>query len=78
MKTAISLPNELFRKAEAMAKKLRISRSKLYALALTAFLAQNNCQFIPEQLNQVYSPTRAEVNPIARNVQLDLLKPVDW
>jgi mRNA interferase MazF len=28
MKTAVSIPNELFRRAEAKAKKLRVSRSR--------------------------------------------------
>src|SRR5277367_3591540 len=33
MKTAVSLPDELFRRAEAIAHRLRVSRSQLYSRA---------------------------------------------
>jgi metal-responsive CopG/Arc/MetJ family transcriptional regulator len=46
MKTAVSVPDELFRQAEAEAKKLRISRSKLYASALSEFLDRKRSKSI--------------------------------
>ena len=78
MKTAISLPDELFQQAEAEAQKLRISRSQLYAQALTVFLAQSSSQSTTEQLNQVYSSTRAELDPVLQNAQIELLKQSKW
>ena len=39
MKTAVSVPDPLFRRAERTAKRLGISRSELYARALNDFLA---------------------------------------
>ena len=44
MKTAVSLPDEIFRQAEARAKKLRISRSKLYATALSEYLERQRAE----------------------------------
>jgi len=38
MKTAISIPDPLFEEAEAVAKELGVSRSKLMQLALREFL----------------------------------------
>ncbi|HEY8945647.1 MAG TPA: hypothetical protein VIM73_15365 [Polyangiaceae bacterium] len=38
MKTAISVPDEVFQKAEAAAKRLKVSRSELYSRALQEFL----------------------------------------
>ena len=38
MKTAISVPDEIFEKGEATAKRLKISRSELYSRALQAFV----------------------------------------
>jgi metal-responsive CopG/Arc/MetJ family transcriptional regulator len=78
MKTAVSLPDKLFREAEATAKKLRISRSQLYAQALTAFLGENSSQSITEQLNRVYSDTRAEVDWALQKSQIDLLRKAEW
>lgn len=40
MKTAVSIPDKLHKQAEAKAKKLGVSRSKLHQLALEQFLAK--------------------------------------
>ena len=41
MKVAISIPDPVFADAEALAKRMKISRSKLYAKALDAFVAEH-------------------------------------
>lgn len=41
MKTAISLPDAVFRAAERLAKRVRKSRSQLYADALREYLARH-------------------------------------
>lgn len=46
MKTAVSIPDPVFDEAEALAKRLGISRSKLYARALGTFVANH----APDQL----------------------------
>ena len=46
MKTAISLPDDLFRMAEAAARKLKMSRSQLYAAALAEFLERRRASKI--------------------------------
>jgi metal-responsive CopG/Arc/MetJ family transcriptional regulator len=38
LKTSISLPDHLFRRAEAAARKLKMSCSQLYATALAEYL----------------------------------------
>ena len=54
MKTAVSIPDELFEKAEQTAKRLKMSRSQLYAEALADFLRQREAASITERLNAVY------------------------
>jgi metal-responsive CopG/Arc/MetJ family transcriptional regulator len=78
MKTAVSLPDELFRQAELIAKRRRVSRSQLYAEALADFLSRNHAESVTEQLNAVYSAARAEVDPGLRRAQLKLLEQVRW
>ena len=78
MKTAISLPDELFRQAERMAKRLRVSRSHLYATALTKFLAGDQPERVTAKLNEVYSQSPAEIHPELQRAQLKLLKPNRW
>ena len=41
MKVAVSIPDPVFAEAEALAKRMKLSRSKLYAKALDAFVAEN-------------------------------------
>ena len=54
MKTAISLSNALYEKAEETAIYLGIPRSKLYAIALEEFILRNNGKMITEKINEVY------------------------
>ena len=42
MKTAISIPDPLFERADALARRLRVSRSELYARAVAIFVAEND------------------------------------
>jgi metal-responsive CopG/Arc/MetJ family transcriptional regulator len=53
MKTAVSLPDEVFRSAERFAKRARKSRSRLYAEALTEYLARHAPDEITEDMNRV-------------------------
>jgi metal-responsive CopG/Arc/MetJ family transcriptional regulator len=55
MKTAISIPNELFEAAERVADRLGLSRSELYQRALAKYLEHQNDAAITEKLNQVYA-----------------------
>ena len=55
MKTAISLPDTLFSKAEETAKIMGIPRSQLYTKALEEYLERYQEENITEKYNQVYS-----------------------
>jgi metal-responsive CopG/Arc/MetJ family transcriptional regulator len=54
MKTAISLPDQVFYEAEETAHYMGIPRSKLYLNALLEYLEKNNRKKITEKLNKVY------------------------
>lgn len=54
MKTAISIPDEVFEAAERTAKSLGVSRSELYATAVREFLERQRREGVTEKLNQVY------------------------
>ena len=78
MKTAVSLPDDLFRRAETAARRLRVSRSKLYAKAIAEFLKQQNSSAITERLNDVYSRHRAKVDAGLHRAQLKSLAKDNW
>lgn len=62
MKTAVSLPDELFLSAEAVADRLGIARSKLFALALREFIQNHTQEGITERLNEIYSHEDSVLN----------------
>jgi predicted DNA-binding protein len=55
MKTAISLPDTLYERAEKTASHLGIPRSKLYALALEEFVVKHDENTITGKINEVYN-----------------------
>ena len=55
MKTAISISNSLFEKAEKTAHYMGIPRSRLYVIALEEYIARHNGEMITQKLNEVYS-----------------------
>ena len=80
MKTAISIPDELFQIAEGAAKRLSISRSELYQRALAAFLDRHQDRLVTEALNEVYG-TDSEarpVDPLLERLQLASLPLEEW
>jgi len=54
MKTAVSIPDKLFRAADRLAKNLGISRSELYARALQRYLDEDDQSWVTERLNEIY------------------------
>ncbi len=55
MKTAISLPDPVFRSAERLAARMGVSRSELYRRALVELLVRHDDDQVTAQLNAVYS-----------------------
>ena len=53
MKTAVSIPNELFKGAERLARRSKKSRSRLYSDALQEYLARHVADEMTEQMDQV-------------------------
>jgi metal-responsive CopG/Arc/MetJ family transcriptional regulator len=53
MKTAISLPERIFKEAERFARRLRKSRSQLYAEAIAEYLSRHGSDDITESMNAV-------------------------
>jgi metal-responsive CopG/Arc/MetJ family transcriptional regulator len=78
MKTAVSMPDDLFQMAEATARRLRVSRSELYAKAIAEFLKRQQRNTITERLNEVYSRNRAKVDSALHRAQLESLEKDAW
>lgn len=53
MKTAVSVPDDIFRKADRLARAAGKSRSEVYATALRDYLARHAPDEVTEALNRV-------------------------
>jgi hypothetical protein len=78
VKTAVSVPDDLFRLAEATARRLRLSRSELYAKAIAEFLKQQDAATITERLNELYSRPPAKVDSGLHRAQVKSLEKDPW
>lgn len=58
MKTAISIPDRVFRSAEQLAARLGVSRSVLYSKALAELVEKYRADLITSRLNEVYGPDK--------------------
>ncbi len=54
IKTAISIEKSLFAQANALARKLKVSRSRLFVLALEDFIREQENRELLEKINAVY------------------------
>jgi predicted transcriptional regulator len=78
MKTAISIPDDLFEAAEGLAEELRVSRSQLYARAVAELLARLRDDDVTRRLDEVYSRTGSRLDPVLERLQGDSLPSEDW
>jgi len=62
IKTAISMHKSLFEQAENLARKLKVSRSRLFVMALEDFIHRQQNRELLEQINAAYKdePDRSE------------------
>jgi metal-responsive CopG/Arc/MetJ family transcriptional regulator len=74
MKTAISLPDTLFRAAESLAGRLGVSRSRLYAAALEEYIARHQARRVSERLDAVYSSEPSIIDPAVARAQAQSLR----
>ncbi len=69
MKTAVSLPDDLFLSANDLAKRQGISRSELYAVALAEYVAKHRGEDVTSKLNEVLAGESSGVDPALRAAQ---------
>jgi predicted transcriptional regulator len=76
VKTAISIPDDVFRRAERLAKKRNVSRSQLYTTALVHLLEGEPM----DEVTRAYDSAFAEdnVDPFTRDAARLVLAGIEW
>jgi predicted transcriptional regulator len=77
MKTAVSIPDELFEQADRFAERTGRSRSQLYAEALAAFLSESLGSSVTAALDDVYADGPADAGAGVRAARVAIARG-DW
>jgi len=78
MKTAVSIPDDVFEEAERLATELQTSRSQLYSRALQEFVARHAPNRLTEAMNRVVDEVGVEADELTRRASHRVLKQVEW
>jgi metal-responsive CopG/Arc/MetJ family transcriptional regulator len=78
MKTAVSLPDDVFAEAEALSKTLGTSRSSLYAAALREYLTRHRPDAVTAALDALYGQTEVRLDPALRAAAAQILEHSEW
>lgn len=78
MKTAISIPDKVFRSADSLAKRLGISRSELYATAITEFLSKHQARHVTARLDAIYAEEDSSLSPDLIQLQVKSVAHEEW
>ena len=70
MKTAISIPDDVFAAAEAAAERTGMSRSELFVAAVRLYLRQQGERGVTERLDRVYDRVESKVDPVLAAMQI--------
>ena len=82
IKTAISMQKDLFFKVNKLAKELKVSRSKLFVIAVQDFIKKQESQALLSQINNAFSdypdPDEQAIQSGMRRKHLDNLGDESW
>ncbi|MEA2415607.1 MAG: hypothetical protein QOI58_2264 [Thermoanaerobaculia bacterium] len=69
MKTTVSIPDSVFEAADKLARRIGISRSRLYTGALRRFVQDHDDEAITAKLNEVYATEASDLDPVLQSIQ---------
>lgn len=78
MKTAVSLPDEIFLSANELAQRQGMSRSELFAVALAEYLAKHRDENVTAKLNEVLADQPSGLDPALRTAQAQSVGSGEW
>lgn len=78
MKTAVSLPDEVFETAEELADRLKVSRSELYARALKDYVRRHSPDAVTDAYDRLCSELDSSADSFVRHAARLTVKRTDW
>jgi hypothetical protein len=78
MKTAISVPDEVFESAEHLAKHLKMSRSELYSRAVAEFVSRHSPDEVTASFDRVCAAVADRPDPTFQRAARRVLERSEW
>jgi predicted transcriptional regulator len=78
MKTAVSIPDPVFQSAERTARRLKMSRSELYAKAVAAFVEAHRSDDVTKRLDDLYKEEPSTLDPVIEAMALTSIERDEW
>jgi metal-responsive CopG/Arc/MetJ family transcriptional regulator len=78
MKISVSLLDGLVKEADAVARKLRVSRSTLIQTALREFLTRGRDEKVTAALNRSLAKHPHEIDPFLQQLVIEAMKRIEW
>jgi metal-responsive CopG/Arc/MetJ family transcriptional regulator len=78
MKTAISIPDEVYQDAERLARRTRKSRSRLYGDALREYLARHAPDEVTEAMNRACAEVGESKDTFVSSAAHRILERSEW
>ena len=78
MKTAVSIPDEVFEGAERLARRTKRSRSRLFSDALKEYLARHSPDKVTEAMNQACAAIGDAQDEFVSSAARRILEKSEW
>ena len=78
MKTAVSIPDDVFADAERLARRLKKSRSQLYSHALREYVSRHSGEDVTEALDKICGELSKGDDGFAAAASRRRLRRVEW
>lgn len=78
MKTAVSIPDPVFAKADRYARRVKKSRSRIFSDALREYLARHSPDEVTEAMDQALEAIDAPQDQFVSEVSKRILRQVEW
>jgi predicted transcriptional regulator len=78
MKTAVSIPDDVFEKVERMARRARRSRSEVFSAALREYVARHAPDEVTDSINQVCDRIAEQDDGFVRIAARRVLENTEW
>lgn len=78
MKTAVSIPDEVFGEAERLAKRLKKSRSEVYSRALAEYIARHGSDHVTELMDKALDEIGEHRDDFVTKASLQRMEKTEW